>query len=182
MAGWWLDGAEGPLATALAGGPGRLLHNAYALLRMQAFAEGEARDRPDGRPWMLCAPGGAGMQRYGAATWSGDINTTFATFEAQVPLGLNTSLSGVPYWGTDIGGFCPAGHLDRRWSACTARWFQFGALCPLFRSTAGSGASTSPGPTGRRWRPSAGATPSSGCACCRTSTPWPGGRTPTASP
>jgi alpha-glucosidase (family GH31 glycosyl hydrolase) len=131
VAGWWLDGAEGPpAATALAGGPGRLLHNAYALLRMQAFAEGEARDRPDGRPWMLCRSGGAGMQRYGAATWSGDINTTFATFEAQVPLGLNTSLSGVPYWGTDIGGFFPAGLTGELYT----RWFQFGALCPLFRS------------------------------------------------
>jgi alpha-glucosidase (family GH31 glycosyl hydrolase) len=131
VSGWWLDGAEGPpAAAALAGGPGRLLHNAYALLRMRAFAEGEARDRPDGRPWMLCRSGGAGMQRYGAATWSGDINTTFATLEAQVPLGLNTSLSGVPFWGTDIGGFFPAGLTAELY----ARWFQFGALCPLFRS------------------------------------------------
>jgi alpha-glucosidase (family GH31 glycosyl hydrolase) len=160
VAGWWLDGAEGPPAAAvLAGGAGRLLHNAYAGLRIRAFAEGEARDRPDGRPWMLCRSGGAGMQRYGAATWSGDINTTFATFEAQVPLGLNTAMSGVPYWGTDIGGFFPAGltaepvgpggaapsgaDASSRSPAGTplslfgelyARWFQFGALCPLFRS------------------------------------------------
>ncbi|MBI3971946.1 MAG: DUF5110 domain-containing protein, partial [Chloroflexi bacterium] len=156
VAGWWLDGAEGPPAeTQLAGGPGRLLHNAYALLRMQAFYEGEQRDRPDHRPWMLCRSGGAGMQRYGAATWSGDINTTFATFEARVPLGLNTSMSGVPYWGTDIGGFFPAGFSglggavphdksepsNRPAGAASslaaelyARWFQFGAFCPLFRS------------------------------------------------
>ena len=39
-------------------------------------------------------------------------------------------MSGVPYWGTDIGGFFPAG-LDRE---LYARWFQFGAFCPLFRS------------------------------------------------
>lgn len=43
VAGWWLDGAEGPPATAeLAGGSGRLLHNVYAMLRMQAFYEGSA--------------------------------------------------------------------------------------------------------------------------------------------
>ena len=131
VAGWWLDGAEGPPSSAaLAGGSGRLLHNAYALLRLQAFAEGEGRDRPDARPWMLCRSGGAGMQRYGGATWSGDINTTFATLEAQVPLGLNTSMSGVPYWGTDIGGFFPAGLTPELY----ARWFAFGAFCPLFRS------------------------------------------------
>ena len=45
------------------------------------------------------------MQRFGAACWSGDINNDFATLEAQIPLGLNTGLSGVPYWGTDVGGF-----------------------------------------------------------------------------
>lgn len=131
VAGWWLDGAEGPPATAeLAGGSGRLLHNVYAMLRMQAFHEGEARDRPHGRPWLLCRSGGAGMQRYAGATWSGDINTTFATFEAQLPLGLNTAMSGVPYWGTDIGGFFPAGLTPELY----ARWFQFGAFCPVFRS------------------------------------------------
>src|SRR5918993_16359 len=70
------------------------------------------------------------MQRYGAATRSGDINTTFATLEAQVLLGLNTSMSGVPYWGTDIGGFFPAGLTPELY----ARWFAFGAFCPLFRS------------------------------------------------
>ena len=60
----------------------------------------------------------------------GDINTTFATLEAQVPLGLSTSMSGVPYWGTDIGGFFPAGLTPELY----ARWFAFGAFCPLFRS------------------------------------------------
>jgi alpha-glucosidase len=132
IAGWWLDGGEGPpMATQLHGGPGRLLHNVYDLLRMRAFFEGEARDRPDHRPWMLCRSGGAGMQRYGAASWSGDINNAFATFEAQVPLGLNTAMSGVPYWGTDIGGFF---HPLPESGELYARWFQFGALCPLFRS------------------------------------------------
>lgn len=132
VAGWWLDGGEGPpITTTLHSGPGRLLHNAYDLLRMRAFFEGEARDRPDHRPWMLCRSGGAGMQRYGAASWSGDINNTFATFEAQVPLGLNTAMSGVPYWGTDIGGFF---HPLSESGELYVRWFQFGALCPLFRS------------------------------------------------
>ena len=73
------------------------------------------------------APGCSATAR---ATWSGDINTTFATLEAQVPLGLNTSMSGVPYWGTDIGGFFPAGLTPELY----ARWFAFGAFCPLFRS------------------------------------------------
>ena len=71
------------------------------------------------------------MQRYGAACWSGDINNTFATLEAQIPLGLNTGLSGIPYWGTDIGGFF---HPIPESGELYARWFQFGAFCPSFRS------------------------------------------------
>ena len=121
----------------LLGGGGATLHNRYDLLRQQAFCEGEARDRPDQRPFLLCRSGGAGMQRFGASCWSGDINNTFTSFEAQIGVGLNVGLSGVPYWTTDIGGFYSAtpdsGELF-------ARWFQFGAFCPIFRAH------------GRNWR------------------------------
>jgi alpha-glucosidase (family GH31 glycosyl hydrolase) len=131
VAGWWLDGGEGPSGPApLHRGTPLLLHNAFDLYRFRAFADGEARDRPDGRAWMLCRSGAAGMQRLGAGTWSGDINTTFTTFEAQILLGLGLAMSGVPYFGTDIGGFYPNA-LD---GELYARWFQFGAFAPIFRA------------------------------------------------
>ena len=132
VAGWWLDGGEGPPAAArLQAGDGRRLHNIYDRLRHQAFAEGEAADRPGQRVFLLCRSGAAGMQRYGASCWSGDINNDFATLEAQIPLGLNTGLSGVPYWGTDIGGFF---HPIPETGELYARWFQLGAFSPIFRS------------------------------------------------
>ena len=131
IAGWWLDGGEGPpAATQLHAGPGVALHNRYDLLRQQCFAEGEARDRPDHRPFLLCRSGGPGMQRFGAIPWSGDIDCTFATLEMQVAIGLNLALSGVPFWGTDIGGFYEIAGGDPE---LFVRWFQFGAFCPLFR-------------------------------------------------
>jgi len=131
VAGWWLDGGEGPPAsTKLHGGPGLALHNRYDLLRQQCFADGEARDRPDQRPFLLCRSGGPGMARFGAIPWSGDIDCTFATLEMQVAIGLNLGLSGVPFWGTDIGGFYEVAGAD---SELFVRWFQYGAFCPLFR-------------------------------------------------
>lgn len=130
--GWWLDGGEGPPAhVALAAGRATELHNRFDLLRQQAFAEGEARDRPQARPYLLCRSGGPGMQRFGAMPWSGDINTTFEALETQLRVGLNLGLSGVPHWGTDIGGFYSvapdAGELF-------VRWLQFGAFCSVFRA------------------------------------------------
>ncbi len=130
--GWWLDGGEGPPSRVkLRGGAGTVLHNRYDLMRQQAFEEGEAADRPDGRVFLLCRSGGAGMQRHGGACWSGDINNTFGTLEAQLHAGLSMALSGVPYWGTDIGGFY---HAVPETGELFARWFQFGAFCPVFRA------------------------------------------------
>ena len=49
----------------------------------------------------------------------------------QVPVGINTGLTGIPFWGTDIGGFVPTPDYT---GELYVRWFQFGAFCPLFRS------------------------------------------------
>ncbi|HEY3190537.1 MAG TPA: TIM-barrel domain-containing protein, partial [Solirubrobacteraceae bacterium] len=132
IGGWWLDGGEGPPAgAALSAGDGTLLHNIYDRFRHQAFAEGETVARPEQRPFLLCRSGAAGMQRFGASCWSGDVNNDFPTLEAQIPLGLNTGLSGVPYWGTDVGGFF---HPVPETGELYARWFQLGAFSPIFRS------------------------------------------------
>lgn len=130
--GWWLDGGEGPPSESrLHAGDGTRVHNAFDLFRQRIFFEGEATDRPEKRPFLLCRSGGAGMQRYGAGTWSGDVINTFPTLANQVPLALNTGMSGVPYWGSDIGGCYQvvpsSGELF-------ARWFQFGSFCPIFRA------------------------------------------------
>jgi alpha-glucosidase (family GH31 glycosyl hydrolase) len=63
--------------------------------------------------------------------YTGDIANTFDVFDAQLPLGLSTALSGVPYWGTDIGGFF---HTVPESAELFVRWFQFAAFCPVFRS------------------------------------------------
>jgi alpha-glucosidase/alpha-D-xyloside xylohydrolase len=116
--GWWPD--EGDPLDA----PSRLT-------RIRMYWEGPQLDRPDRRPYALHRNGYAGMQRYGAFLWSGDVDSSWATLKAHIPVAINTSLTGIPYWGTDIGGFVPTKELT---GELYVRWFQFGAFCPLFRS------------------------------------------------
>jgi alpha-glucosidase/alpha-D-xyloside xylohydrolase len=71
------------------------------------------------------------MARYGAFLWSGDVYSTWETLRTHVPVAVNSGLSGIPYWGTDIGGFVPTPEFT---GELYVRWFQFGAFCPLFRA------------------------------------------------
>jgi alpha-glucosidase/alpha-D-xyloside xylohydrolase len=116
--GWWPDEGED-------------LSRESRLARIRMYWEGPQLDRPNIRPYTLNRAGYAGMQRYGGWLWSGDLNSTWETLRNQVPVGINTSLSGVPYWGTDIGGFFSTKQLT---GELYARWFEFGAFCPVFRS------------------------------------------------
>jgi alpha-glucosidase/alpha-D-xyloside xylohydrolase len=71
------------------------------------------------------------MQRYASFLWSGDVYSKWETLKTQTPIAINTSLTGIPYWGTDIGGFVPTPEFT---AELYVRWFQFGAFCTLFRS------------------------------------------------
>jgi alpha-D-xyloside xylohydrolase len=75
------------------------------------------------------------MQRYGAAAWSGDINGNWETFKRQIPAGLNFSLTGIPYWTTDTGGFFHPGdqYTSAYYNELLARWFQWSTFCPILR-------------------------------------------------
>ena len=94
---------------------------------------GKARSciRPNERPFALHRNASAGVQRYGGFIWSGDVQTRWETLKVHVPIAVNTGLSGLPYWGTDIGGFNPTADYT---AELHVRWFQFGAFNPLFRA------------------------------------------------
>jgi alpha-glucosidase/alpha-D-xyloside xylohydrolase len=95
------------------------------------YADGSRLWRPNQRVFALHRNGHAGMQREGAFLWSGDVFSTWETLKTHVPVAINTALSGIPFWGTDIGGFVPTRELT---GELYVRWFQFAAFCPLFRS------------------------------------------------
>ena len=104
---------------------------ASRLARIRMYWEGSQMWRPNERPFALHRNGYAGMQRYGAFLWSGDVYSTWETLKTHVPVAINTALSGIPYWGTDIGGFVPTADYT---GELHVRWFQFGAFNPLFRA------------------------------------------------
>jgi alpha-glucosidase/alpha-D-xyloside xylohydrolase len=99
--------------------------------RIRMYWEGSQLYRPNERPYALHRNGYAGMARYGAFLWSGDIYSRWETLKTHVPVAVNTALSGIPYWGTDIGGFVPTPEYT---GELHVRWFQFGAFNPLFRA------------------------------------------------
>ncbi len=116
--GWWPD--EGDALDI----PSRLNRN-------RMYWDGPLTDRPNVRPYALNRNGYAGMQRYASFLWSGDTMSLWETLKEQVANGINTALTGIPYWGTDIGGFVPTKEFT---AEMYVRWFQFGAFCTLFRS------------------------------------------------
>ena len=116
--GWWPDQGDG------LDGPSRLA-------RIRMYWEGPQRYRPNERPFALHRNGYVGMQRYGAFLWSGDVYSTWETLKTHVPVAVNTGLSGIPFWGTDIGGFVPTPEYT---GELHVRWFQFGTFCPSFRA------------------------------------------------
>ena len=116
--GWWPDQGDGY------DGPSRLR-------RHQMYWEGTQQIRPNERPFALHRNASAGIQRYGGFIWSGDVQNRWETLKTHVSVGINTGLSGLPLWGTDIGGFNPQPEYT---GELHVRWFQFGAFNPLFRA------------------------------------------------
>lgn len=75
----------------------------------------------------------AGSQRYGALVWSGDIASSFESMRNQLAAGLNMGMAGIPWWTTDIGGFHGGNPDDPKFRELFARWFEWGAFCPVMR-------------------------------------------------
>jgi len=122
-------------------GTGASVLNAYPLLNSQAVYEGQRKAAPDQRVFILTRSGFAGQQRYATASWSGDITSSWTAMKKQITAGLGYSISGLPYWTMDAGGFSvPAKFSNTRdaaavdeWRELNARWFEFATFVPLLR-------------------------------------------------
>ena len=159
---WWMDASEPNVRDctpmwyrkALSGptalGSSTEYFNAYSIVNADAIYNGQRSVNPNQRVFLLTRSGFAGEQRYSTATWSGDIGTRWEDMRAQMTAGMNYSMSGIPFWGMDNGGFC----VERRyvaaqtifdqtgvenedlkeWRELQTRWNQFGCFVPLYRA------------------------------------------------
>ena len=138
--GWWLDATE-PENDALANvktfaGLGDKIRLLYPLLVNRTVYEGQRKDAPNQRVFILSRSAFLGQQRYASATWSGDIGHDWETFRRQITAGLGYAISGLPYWTTDTGGFFRPGqaqYSDRAYHERYIRWLQFSTFTPLMR-------------------------------------------------
>jgi alpha-D-xyloside xylohydrolase len=137
---WWMDATE-PENDALRGektymGLGDFYRLVYPLFASQAVYEGQRKATSDKRVCILTRSAFLGQQKYGIINWSGDVGGTWDSYKRQIVAGLNYNITGFPYWTTDIGGFFRPGktqYTDEKYRELLTRWFQWGALNPIFR-------------------------------------------------
>jgi alpha-glucosidase (family GH31 glycosyl hydrolase) len=105
--------------------------NVYNLCWHRSIDRGYEQDGGDSdrRRLLLTRSGSAGIQRFGAAIWSGDTGGRMEVLVAHLHAQAHMSCSGIDYHGADVGGFrrelVPPGHLDElytQWFANSA-WF-----------------------------------------------------------
>lgn len=150
---WWMDASEpdilsnvspekrkAQMSPTSAGIAAEYL-NAYPLENAKGIFHGQRSVDKDKRVFLLTRSGFAGSQHYAASIWSGDISSTWGDMKTQISAGLNFSMSGIPFWTMDIGGFAVHPKYEKpneadldEWRELQTRWYQFGAFVPLFRS------------------------------------------------
>lgn len=144
--GWWMDSTEPDhldfkpedFDTKTYLGSFRKVRNAYPLMTVGGVYTNQRKLDDSKRVFILTRSAFAGQQRYGANTWSGDVTASWDVLRNQISAGLNFSLTGIPYWNSDIGGFFLNNFRrkleDPEYRELYVRWLQFGAFCPMMRS------------------------------------------------
>lgn len=152
---WWMDNDEPDIHSNLSipeqikmrgptvSGPGAAFYNSYPLMHVCGFYDHWHAAHPDKRTFILTRSGFGGLQRCAAAVWSGDIAARWSDMREQISAGVNFSMSGIPNWTFDIGGYTvedrygakkPKPADKAEFTELYTRWYEFGAFVPVFRS------------------------------------------------
>jgi alpha-D-xyloside xylohydrolase len=144
--GWWMDSSEPDHLDAKPSdfdnktflGSFRKVRNAFPLMTVGGVSTHQRAVDSGKRVFILTRSAFAGQQRYGANTWSGDVTSSWSALRNQISAGLNFSLTGIPYWNADIGGFFLSRFKrkleDPEYRELYVRWLEFGTFTPMMRS------------------------------------------------
>lgn len=116
-------GESAPSFFKYAGARGKDMHNLYALLYNKAAYEAAREELGEEQALIWARSAWAGSQQY-PVHWGGDAGTDFASLASSVKGCLNLSVSGIPFWSSDIGGFW----FDSN-PVLYIRWLEFGMFC-----------------------------------------------------
>ena len=137
---WWQDATEPENddlhGRTVATGSGDAVRLLYPLFVNKTVYEGQRKDVPEKRVFILTRSAFSGQQRYASATWSGDVGNGWDTLKREIAAGLDFSASGLPYWTTDTGGFFrsgPSQYTDPAYHERFIRWLEFSTFTPLMR-------------------------------------------------
>ncbi len=138
---WWQDATE-PENDDLVGRrvmagilPGELYRNVFPLMVNKCVHSGLMSEDPSHRTMILTRSGFPGIQRYGVATWSGDVGHDWETLRRQIAGGLGQMAAGLPWWTYDAGGFFRPGdqYTNEDYQEVMLRWLQTSVFLPLMR-------------------------------------------------
>jgi alpha-glucosidase len=109
-------------------GSHRKAHNVYGMQMVRATYEGLRTIMKNKRPFTITRAGYSGVQRF-SSVWTGDNVASWEHLKLGNIMCQRLSVSGIPFCGTDIGGFSgePDGELF-------TRWIQLGSFSPFMRA------------------------------------------------
>lgn len=115
------------------------IHNVYGLTWDKVVKEQFEKRNPNKRVFQMTRAAYAGLQRY-TFGWTGDSGNGNDVLEGwgqmanQVSIGISAGLGGIPFWTTDISGYCGDITDYPAMAELYTRWMQFGVFNPLSRA------------------------------------------------
>ncbi len=110
------------------------VHNIYNYRWIESIYNGYQARGTKQRPFMMTRSGGPGIQKFGASMWSADIGSNLDSLAVHAGMQENMMLSGMDYYGSDIGGFHRSGlgvigkEKTKALDETYTQWFAYSSL------------------------------------------------------
>lgn len=138
--GWWSDQTEPEYEfrnASFTPGNAFQMHNLYPLLWSQNLYNFYHQNYPGKRLFHLTRSGWTGAQRFGVLPWSGAVARYWAGLKTQIPIIVQSGMSGLAYMHSDAGGFVTMSDKPEKDEELDLRWLQMATFSPVLRVNGG---------------------------------------------